>query len=1530
VTGQAPAYLGRVLDDGEPVGTCFQIAPGVLVTAWHVLDEIGAAAPGAAVEVDALDGDPGQDRLAASVARLDPVHDLAVLTCREGLPAVSGQLVPGAVKLHTAVTVTGHCVIEDRAALRWLTAVGEWAGTAMRDDAVVVGRINADAVLPGMSGAPVVRESDGAVTGVVSGRYNSADHWLAGSVWVARTEDLAPLLDGIAGAAAAFMREAPSAPVDVLLVVGADKVRLTGLGMDVEARHGGVRTALADAVAETRRARSLAGLPTRDPAGAVAVARELSMSRAGRLLAESFLPEPVAAGLAKALEAAGRAHQPVRLGLAIPADLTGLPWESLPGPTGTPLALHPLVSLYRKTDTSAREMLPGPLRIVVAIAAPDQGGGAVLDYERELRNVLAAVRSARQDAADVRVVPFATTAAIRAELDRGPAHVLHVTGHGSPGALILEDEEGAARKVTADQFADQAIPPGKMPPVITLSACYTDVIDEAGGTSFAGRLCQRGAAAVIATETSVTDTYATRLLARVYGALASAAEPDVVAALSTARRDVQGELEASADRRDAALARLGEWAAVTILAGSGSVPVLDAAATAAAVARPSRQRIAGLEGRDDWYFVGRRTEQRRWPAELTGEGLAGIVIYGIGGTGKTTLAAEVIARLLAQQADRILVSLAGPLTLEGTIGAVISAVRRELLVGAHRGDQVMRALDAAARADLGWADRLAILRSKVLDQVPVLVVLDNFEDNLRPAEHARHVMSDEPLAGLLAQWVADPGSSRLLITCRYPFTLPDGAERFLSFRQLGALSRAETMKLAWSLPALDTLDEEQLDRVWRLAGGHPRSLEYLDALLSAGKARYPDVTRRMDAAISRRLSGSDRGRWLAARSGLDSALAETIALAADDVLLDDLLGQLADIDGATELLLGTSVYREPVDQNAILFLAGAPDPEAEYIPDRRAARERITQILAEAGIAIDESLDLDSVPADVAISLAPHLAEVKRLPEPPYRPTAEISGQLIACQAASLLTISGSGQGMRFFVHRWTATELGRRAAADHTAELDRAHAQAASYWLWRYSVWPQDKTADLHDLLEARHHLLQAGDVEQAGSVTESICIQLDIWGAWDQEASLIYDTLARLPVDSNRRAAWIHQLGIIAQSRGEYDEATGHYQRSLNIKEQIGDQAGVSSSYHQLGNVAYLRGDYDEATGHYQRSLDIKEQIGDEAGKAATYHQLGIIAQDRGDYEEAGRRYQRALDIKEQIGDRASAATTYGQLGILAQTRGDDDEAARQYQRALDIFDELGDQAGLSRTYHQLGILAQRRSDYDEAARQYQRSLDIKERLGDQAGLARTYHQLGILAQSRSDYDEAARQYHRSLDIKERLGDQAGLASSYGQLGNLAYDRGNRDDAARQYQRALDIFERLGDPVGTSGIYHQLGMLAHAGGDYDEAAHDYQRSLDIKVRIGDQVGAANTHSQLGFLETDRGGTITAAIGRHVRALTIRLRFGDPKAMIDLRQLAAHRRDLGTEEFGRLLAGATGDAEAAEAVTGLLDRLEAVDDQDA
>jgi AAA domain, putative AbiEii toxin, Type IV TA system/AAA domain/Trypsin-like peptidase domain len=199
-SGRVPLYLGRVLDRiGEPIGTCFQVAPGVLVTAWSLLGSVGVTTVDAGLWLDSL---AGGERFRASVARVDQLHDLAVLTSDATLPTSAAALVAtDRVALRTAVSVTGHSMVDDSAhRYRFLEAAGEWAGGSVRDDVLAVGRMIASGVVPGMSGAPVIRDSDSSVVGMVTGRYNSPDGWLADSVWVARTEDMAPLLADLAPA----------------------------------------------------------------------------------------------------------------------------------------------------------------------------------------------------------------------------------------------------------------------------------------------------------------------------------------------------------------------------------------------------------------------------------------------------------------------------------------------------------------------------------------------------------------------------------------------------------------------------------------------------------------------------------------------------------------------------------------------------------------------------------------------------------------------------------------------------------------------------------------------------------------------------------------------------------------------------------------------------------------------------------------------------------------------------------------------------------------------------------------------------------------------------------------------------------------------------------------------------------------------------------------------------------------------------------------------------------------------------------
>ncbi|MGI9001649.1 MAG: tetratricopeptide repeat protein, partial [Pseudonocardia sp.] len=107
--------------------------------------------------------------------------------------------------------------------------------------------------------------------------------------------------------------------------------------------------------------------------------------------------------------------------------------------------------------------------------------------------------------------------------------------------------------------------------------------------------------------------------------------------------------------------------------------------------------------------------------------------------------------------------------------------------------------------------------------------------------------------------------------------------------------------------------------------------------------------------------------------------------------------------------------------------------------------------------------------------------------------------------------------------------------------------------------------------------------------------------------------------------------------------------YHASLTILEELGNRAGIATSYSQLGNIARERGDYPQAEQRYHACLTIFEELGNRAGIAAGYHQLGMIAQRRGDYAQAEQRYHASLTINEELGNRAGIASTTSQLGVL-----------------------------------------------------------------------------------------------------------------------------------------------------------------------------------------------------------------------------------------------------------------------------------------
>jgi hypothetical protein len=726
----------------------------------------------------------------------------------------------------------------------------------------------------------------------------------------------------------------------------------------------GVDGGLRALVWEVQRARSRPGDATVLRAAGAEGVLHSRLIELGRALGSRFLTGDAGVALAAEVARSQAGSGPLRLAVQVDdPELADLPWETLvlPGQQ-EPLVLQRGVQLHRAVQMAepVAVQIPGPLRILAVIASPERGGGDLLDYEAELARILAVVDPTRREQnAHVRVLNWGSRTAIRQELAEERFHVLHISCHAEPGALVLESDTGQADVVSAKDFVDDVLVSDHGVPLVVLAGCSTalaergspqpgspdDPGEQQGEQALPGLardLLHAGVPAVLAMTAPVTDRYATELCAEMYQELARLPEPVVLTELSAVRRRLEERRrQRPAEDPGAAWA---EWATPALfLAGPPLALFRRADGVAPVPPRPETTPALGAMIRRVGDFVGRRAELRSLLRDLRGE-KRGVVLHGIGGIGKSSLAAQLVDQLGAQA------GLVVPIVGGTRVDLVIEAIRQRLhahclragLPELHPHRQLVADLIDATPP---WEQRLALLRDVVLPELPILLVLDNAEDNLT-ALGTEHEWGDQQLAEFLAAWVM-LDRTRLLVTSRHPVPLPRRAHRRLTGHHLGPLSFAETQKMIWRLPALDALTGPQRHRAYTDLGGHPRSLEYLDALLAGGQARFDDVADRLEAALDKR-GITHPQTWLRGVAGdLDRALAETITLTVDDVLLPELLGRLEATPLARRLLLGAAVYRQPVDRIGLAWqIAPIQQPPAD--PDRdqrmRATSELIVQM----------------------------------------------------------------------------------------------------------------------------------------------------------------------------------------------------------------------------------------------------------------------------------------------------------------------------------------------------------------------------------------------------------------------------------------------------------------------------------------------------------------------------------------------------------------------------------------------------------
>ena len=127
----------------------------------------------------------------------------------------------------------------------------------------------------------------------------------------------------------------------------------------------------------------------------------------------------------------------------------------------------------------------------------------------------------------------------------------------------------------------------------------------------------------------------------------------------------------------------------------------------------------------------------------------------------------------------------------------------------------------------------------------------------------------------------------------------------------------------------------------------------------------------------------------------------------------------------------------------------------------------------------------------------------------------------------------------------------------------------------------------------------------------------------------------------------------GIANYVQGNYPQALEYFQKSLAIKEELGDKMGIAKNLNNIGLIYMNQGNTPRALEYLQKSQAIKEELGDKKGIAGGLVNIGIIYYSQGNYPRALEDYQKSLTIFEELGINMASQPTWATSATYTRTR-------------------------------------------------------------------------------------------------------------------------------------------------------------------------------------------------------------------------------------------------------------------------------------
>ncbi|WP_341524682.1 tetratricopeptide repeat protein [Nostoc sp. UHCC 0302] len=984
--------------------------------------------------------------------------------------------------------------------------------------------------------------------------------------------------------------------------------------------------------------------------------------------------------------------------------LAHLPWELLHDGSGFLIERRDISVLPVRSVQQRQTPLIGvqnrPLRLLFMATSPEDPRVPPLGFEQEEANILQATK----DQPLALIVEESGSVAELANLVKSYPEdyfdVFHLTGHGiiytqedygyllSIGATLLdntpcfitEDEVGNMQLTTVNDLAKAFR--GRWSRVTFLSGCHTGQVSNKGTVpSMAQALVKAGAGIVLGWARPVYDRTGIVAAQALYLALATGAT--VEEAVKAAQQKMIDE-------------KCSDWHLLRIYRDTRPIAKL-----VTPLRTKNRERLKFTVPEQEFLdennqvkvasrfeFVGRRRPlQRCLKALRETSDQIGVLIAGMGGLGKSSLAARLCMRVQAQRPNFARVVLIGPLDEIGLLNKLSNKYERFADVPALLNDPNVVSLEGRLQNFFEAVEKI--------DQ-PLLLVLDDFEQNIPDTNvkdgSLRMTAEAYKILEAICAALKETGvQSRLIITCRYlkKDTLPD--DHCLHLESLAGMSSSDIDKICFPL---DTEVRQQLrtQRIIHIADGNPRLLKWLLEVIQQPGIAVDELLNRLEATeqkfrediLAQTLLDAlemEEKKLLARLSVFNLPVTEDIVGAISST------GELAVLGKLTSLSLvesATTHPNQPANYRVTTILEPLLKPvlsKEEWQVTRQQAVRKIHQVWCEKNENFTEAEALEIVrlgllakEQEIAVSIGDMIAS-NWVNSSRFVEAFDFCEQVLAVfQDYRILGTIARAEVVLGLVQEAVdhyqqaldfcpeddeirkATFLNNIALAIcQQGNLERA------LYLWQKSLEIDERIGNFNGKASSLSNMADAiatqGDIERAFSL-------------WHQSLEIV-EYIGNFP----GKAAILSSMASLIVEQGDIKQALALWQQSLEIFEHIGDIRGKAQTLHNMAGAIHIQGDIEQALSLWQQSLKIKQSIGDIQGKAATLSNIAWALAKQGNIETAMQLWQQDFNISERIGDIKGKAATLSNMAWVSLQEGNTEQALSLWQQTLELDECIGD---------------------------------------------------------------------------------------------------------------------------------------------------------------------------------------------------------------------------------------------------------------